>query len=259
MNGYGALSAFYDRLMTGGVDDAARADYWLHLFKKHAGRAPKTLLDLACGTGTLCAEMSRRGIETIGVDHSEEMLAAATVKVKNCTPEVLLLCQDMRSLDLRDTVDGAVCTQDGMNHLLTTADVRAALSRLRLFISPGGLFLFDVNTPYKHREILGNRDFVLEEDGVVCTWQNLYTKSTGIVEMRLDFFEEMPDGSYRRTADEVRERAYTLPTWRRLLTGSGFSLEAVYADGTTDPPEDDGERWVLVAKNRRPAEEYTES
>ena len=144
-----------------------------------------------------------------------------------------------------------------MSHLLNTADIKAVLKRLRLFIAPGGLFIFDVNTPYKHREILGNRDFVLEEDEVVCTWQNLYSHNTGIVTMRLDFFEPLPDGTYRRTADEVRERAYTLPTWRKLLTESGFSLEAVYADGTTNPPEATCERWVIVAKNLRPAEEYT--
>lgn len=257
MNGYRALSAFYDRLIAGGVDSVARADYLLSLFEKHTGRIPAILLDLACGTGSLCKELSRRGVEPIGVDHSEEMLAIAAVKCKDCTPNVLLLCQDMRQVDLRDTVDGAVCTQDGMSHLLKTADISAVLNCLRLFIAPGGLFIFDVNTPYKHREILGCRDFVLEEDGVVCTWQNLYSKNTGIVEMRLDFFERQPDGGYRRYSDEVRERAYTLPTWGRLLTGSGFSLEAVYADGTTDLPDDTCERWVLVAKNLRPADEYT--
>ena len=257
MNGYHALSAFYDRLMTGGVDSVARADYILRLFEIHNSRIPKSLLDLACGTGTLCEECSRRGIDMTGVDHSEEMLAIASVKVKDCTPPVLLLCQDVRELDLRDTVEGAVCTQDGMSHLLKTADIKAVLGRLRLFIAPGGLFIFDVNTPYKHREILGNRDFVLEEDEVVCTWQNLYTKSTGIVTMQLDFFEPLPGGTYRRTTDEVRERAYSLPTWRKLLTESGFSLEAVYADGTTDAPGDTCERWVLVARNLRPAAEYT--
>ena len=257
MNGYRALSAFYDHLMTGGVDSVARTDYILRLFEKYAGKAPKTLLDLACGTGTLCAEMSKRGVDVVGVDHSEDMLAIASVKVKDCTPDILLLCQDMRKLDLRDTVEGAVCTQDGMSHLIKTADIREVLGRLRLFIAPGGLFIFDVNTPYKHREILGDRDFVLEQDGMLCTWQNLYSKHTGIVTMRLDFFEEQPDGSYVRTTDEVRERAYTLPTWRKLLAEAGFSLEGVYADGTTDAPKDTCERWVIVAKNRRPAAEYT--
>lgn len=257
MNGYHALSAFYDRWMTGDVDSVARADYLLKLFEVHGGKRPDTMLDLACGTGTLCVEFCRRGIDMVGVDRSEDMLSIASVKVKNCTPPVLLLCQDMRTLDLRDTVDGAICTQDGMSHLLKTADIKAVFDRLRLFIAPGGLFIFDVNTPYKHREILGDRDFVLEQDGVVCTWQNLYSPKTGIVDMRLDFFEPREDGGYLRTTDEVRERAYSLPTWRRLLTESGFSLEAVYADGTTDPPAETCERWVLVAKNRRPAEEYT--
>ena len=256
MNEYRALGAFYDRLMPQ-TDYEARADYLLALFARF-GTQPNSVLDLACGTGEMTKTLAKRGYDMTGVDASADMLMEARDKVDGFTPSVLLLQQDMRELDLRDTVDGAICLQDSLSHLLKTAEIEAVFARLRLFVAPGGLVLFDVNTPYKHREILGNNDFILETDGLVCNWQNLYTDKTGIVDMQLDFFEEQPDGCYARYTDRVCERAYALKTWKTMLEKSGFALCAVFADGTFDTPADDCERWMLVAKNLRPANEFTE-
>ena len=256
MNEYRALGAFYDRLMPQ-TDYEARADYLLALFARF-GACPHSVLDLACGTGEMTKILAKRGFDMTGVDASADMLMEARDKASGFTPEALLLQQDMRALDLRDTVDGAICLQDSLSHLLKTAEIEAVFARLRLFVAPGGLVLFDVNTPYKHREILGNNDFILEADGLVCNWQNLYSEKTGIVDMQLDFFEEQPDGRYARSTDRVRERAYALKTWKKMLENSGFALCAVYADGTFDAPNDTCERWMLVAKNLRPANDYTE-
>lgn len=249
MNDYQALAAMYDRLMA--TDYAQRASYLLALFKRH-GATPQTLLDLACGSGSLTAALIDKGVDVIGTDLSEDMLDLAREKC----PEALLLCQDMRKLDLYDVVDGAVCTLDSFNHLTSTADVAATLDRLRLFVAPQGLLVFDVNTPYKHRHILGDNAFVLEDDGVLCAWQNRFDERTCTVTMDLDFFEETADGTYERTGDTVRERAYTLPTWKKLLAAAGFALLAVYEDLTMEEPSETTERWVLVAQNTRPADEY---
>lgn len=250
MNDYRALSAYYDRLMT--VDYDARADYILSLFARH-GAVPRSLLDLACGSGSLTAALCSAVPDVIGVDISQDMLACAMEKAPQC----MWLCQDMRRLDLFDVVDGAVCTLDSLNHLTTTADLAAVLDRLRLFIAPGGLFVFDVNTPYKHRHILGNNTFVFEEEDLLCVWQNVLTERTCTVRMELDFFEEHEDGRYERTSDTVVERAYSLATWDRLLKQSQFKLLAVYEDMTSDHPSDTSERWVIVAKNTRPAEDFS--
>jgi len=249
MNGYRALAECYDRLME--TDYGVRADYLLSLFRKHGARV-QTLLDLACGSGSLTAALCERGIDMIGVDLSQDMLALAAEKC----PDSLLLCQDMRKLDLYDVVDGAVCTLDSLNHLLRTADLSAVFARLRLFIAPQGLFIFDVNTPYKHRCILGDNTFVLEYDEVLCVWQNALDDKTCTVDMALDFFWEGEDGRYDRTSDTVRERAYTQKTWTRLLNDAGFEVLAVYADLTEESPQEDCARWVFVARNTRPAEEY---
>ena len=249
MNGYRALAECYDRLMD--TDYDARADYLLSLFRKHRTE-PHTLLDLACGSGSLTAALNARGPDTVGVDLSQDMLSLAAEKC----PDSLLLCQDMRELDLYDVVDGAVCTLDSLNHLLRTADLSAVFARLRLFIAPQGLLIFDVNTPYKHRHTLGNNTFVLEDDEVLCIWQNRFNDKTCTVDMALDFFWECEDGRYERTSDTVRERAYTLNTWYKLLQEAGFAPLAVYGDMTEDAPQADCDRWVIVAQNTRPAEEY---
>ena len=254
MSGYGALGGYYDRLMGADIDYAARAEFLLGLFSRFGSR-PQTMLDLACGSGRLTRELTLQGVDMVGTDASAEMLSAAREAVDGLTPTVLLLQQDMRELDLNDTVDGAVCTQDSFNHLLKTADIAAVLARLRLFIAPSGLLIFDVNTPYKHQELLGNHDFILEEDGLLCLWRNHLQERTCTVTMELDFLEEMPDGRYVRTGDVVRERAYTADTWQRLLAAAGFDLLAVL-DENGETPAVDTERWVLVARNTRAADEY---
>lgn len=252
MSGYGLFSSFYDRLMSD-MDYEGRAAYLLSLFARfRPEKPPDTLLDLACGSGGLSLPLAARGIDVIGVDGSDEMLARAREKADQAGMSLLLLCQDMRELDLYGTVDGAVCVLDSLNHLCRTDDLAEVFRRLRLFIEPGGLFVFDVNTPYKHREILGDNAFVFEEEDFLCIWRNRLIEHTCEVDMQLDFFvaEDESGGLCRRFTDTVRERAYTERTLRRLLDGAGFDTLAVYGDMTTDALPADGERAVYVARRR---------
>ena len=248
MNGYGAFAAFYDAL-TDDVDYAAWADYLLAAFSRHGGGAD-TVLDLACGSGSLSLELARRGCEVIGVDSSADMLAVAREKAAEEGADVLFLCQDMRALDLYGTVDGAVCMLDSLSHILHTDDLREIFRRLGLFVAPDGLLIFDVNTPYKHAHVLGDNAFVFEREEFVCAWRNRYLPATHEVEMALDFFLEEEDGTYSRYTDSVRERAYSLQTWKNLLAEAGFDLLGVYDERRFPAPAEDAQRWVLVAKNR---------
>ena len=217
MSGYAALSGFYDRLMRD-VDYAARADYLLSLFHLHRPQKPPgTLLDLACGSGSLAMKLSERGIDVIGVDGSEDMLSAASDKSVKTGIPLMLLCQDMRALDLYGTVDGAVSVLDSLNHLCSTGGLSEVFKRLFLFIEPGGLFIFDVNTIYKHRFVLGDNAFVFEEDDFLCVWRNRLIKRTSEVDMQLDFFVKQGNG-YTRLTDSLRERAYSEGTLKRLLS-----------------------------------------
>lgn len=247
MSGYGDFAAFYDAL-TADVDYAAWADYLLALFARHGGKA-RQLLDLACGSGSLAIELAARGVDVIGVDGSQDMLAIAREKAEDAAADSMFLCQDMRELDLYGTVDGAVCMLDSLSHLCDSKDVAEVLRRLGLFIEPNGLFVFDVNTPYKHREVLGDNAFVFEEDEFVCVWRNRFLPARCEVAMQLDFFLEEA-GVYSRYTDTVRERAYSMATWEKLLEQAGFDLLSVYGERNFDAPTADAARWVFVARNR---------
>ncbi len=244
MNRYADLATFYDRLMT--VDYTEKARYWLDLFARFRCARPQTLLDVACGSGNLTVPLADAGIEMIGVDLSADMLALAQAK----RPDVLFLQQDMRAIELDRTVSGAVCGLDSINHLRRTADVAAVFEGMYQAIEPNGLFVFDVNTPYKHRQVLGDNAFVFEQDSFVCVWQNRLIERTIEVDMWLDFFVEGADGRYDRLSDHVRERAYSETTLRRLLNDAGFEVLVVLDEETDAAPTDTTERWVFVARRR---------
>lgn len=246
MKGYSSFAFFYDEL-TENVDHAGWAAYLLSLFEQY-GKKPQTLLDLACGTGSLAVALLDNGVDVIGVDGSEDMLAEAMGKGAPYGERLMLLCQDMRELDLFGTVDGAVCMLDSLNHLTTTADVGEVFRRLGLFIEKDGLLIFDVNTPYKHQEVLGDNAFVYERDDFLCAWQNSYAARTKEVTVQLDFFVDNGE-SYDRYTEVFKERAYTEKTLRRLLDEAGFEVLAVYEERTTLPPTAQTQRMVFVTKN----------
>ncbi len=248
MAGYGVFASFYDRL-TENVDYAAWADYLLGLFSRFQGKKPHLLLDLACGSGSLSEQLIARGVDVIGADGSPEMLMEAQEKSAPFGEKWMLLCQDMRDLDLYGTVDGAVCMLDALNHLTETRDLEEVFHRLGLFIEPGGLLIFDVNTPYKHREVLGDHAFVYEEPDFYCVWQNRYLPRRNETEITLDFFVPEGEERYNRYREQFRERAYSLKTWRELLEKAGFEVLAQFGELTENAPKEDEQRVVLVAKN----------
>lgn len=250
MSGYDRFASVYDRL-TGNVGYAQRADY-LFMLLKNEGIETGTLLDLACGTGSLSVALCEKGFEVIGVDGSFEMLSVAREK---CTPygdKILLLCQDMTELDLFGTIDCAVCSLDSINHLTEEADVYETFRLVSLFMNQGGIFVFDVNTVHKHKNVLADNTFIYEEDDVFCVWQNTYYEEDDSVEIFLDIFTENQDGSYTREQESFCERAYSDAMLTDMLEMAGFSVQGRFAELTTDAPADDAERVYYVCKKVTP-------
>ena len=166
MSAYEALAGVYDAL-TGDVGYEKRADYIEKLFLK--SRVPvHTVLDLACGTGSMTALLTERGYELIAVDESPDMLAAAREKASDLTGEPpVFLNQSMEALDLYGTVDAAICCLDSLNYLAGPREVQKTFQRLHLFISPGGLLVFDINSAAMLRDLDG-QVFLDEQEDVYC-------------------------------------------------------------------------------------------
>lgn len=245
MSGYGAFSESYDILM-GNVDYKGRAQAFDSLIKKHSLIEAKTLLDIACGTGNLTYLFYKMGYDITAVDISEEMLMKAFEKRMELSADsVLLLCQDMTELDLNDTVDAAVCSMDGINHLTSLEDLSAAFERISLFLNKGGVFVFDANTIYKHREVLGNNAFTIDADNVFCSWQNtLYADD--VVGISLNIFKRDYSGRYIRDTEYFEERAYTRETFVAIGEKAGLEFIAELDENTLEAPKIVSQRLYYV-------------
>ena len=244
MSGYRIFSQFYDNL-TFNVDYQKRAEYIQSVLSLYA-HEPGLTLDLACGTGSLTLELKRRGVDIFGIDGSYDMLSVAMDKAYDEGLEMLFLCQQMESLDLYGTIDTCICTLDSLNHITDKDKLQQVFDRVALFMNPDGYFIFDVNTVYKHREILGNNTFVYDTDSVYCVWQNSL-KENNIVSIELDLFEREGE-VYHRNTERFKERAYEIGELREMLQKAGFEVKAVYHDMTTEPLRDDSDRAVFVAR-----------
>ena len=248
MTGYGDFAFYYD-LLTENVDYEKRSGYIRDLLVAN-GVDKGILLDLACGTGTLTLLLAQMGYDMIGVDASEEMLSVAQEKKMEggVGNEAIFLCQKMEQLDLFGTINGAVCTLDSINHVTDEKDVREIFRRVSLFMEDKGIFIFDVNTPYKHREILGDNTFVYDMDEVYCVWQNS-TDDTLLTTVSLDIFEyDEESDSYIRYAEEFCERGYDLELLKHFAEKFRFEVIGIYDELTKSPLKEDSQRAVFVLK-----------
>lgn len=248
---YRVFAQYYDAL-TQNVGYAARAEQLNRCIRRWLPEdmPDQILVDLACGTGSLSEALARLGWDVIGIDSSAEMLSEALDKKYDSGLPIQYLQQDMRALDLFGTVSVTVCALDSISHLPSAEDVRTVFSRVSLFSNAGALFLFDVNTEYKHRHVLADNSFVYELPEAVCVWQNALTDKAPDypVGIRLDFFEHLQDDKYRRASEEFTERVYAPALLESLLTDCGMTLREVLDGDTFAPPDDKTERLLFIAQ-----------
>ncbi len=235
MESYAFLAASYDAL-TQDVEYSRRADFIEKLM--HRASIPvRTVLDLACGTGTLTELLARRGYEMIGVDGSAEMLMQAREKFVSFDGTApLLLNQSMPALDLYGTVDAAVCSLDSINYLTRPRDVQRTFERLRLFIAPGGSFVFDVHGVGK-MEALDGEVFLDEDEDVYCVWRTEYRKRAKMLDYFVDVFRREGE-TWERGFEEHHQRAYTVEELKEWLQNAGFTRIRVYGDCVLRRPKE---------------------
>ncbi|MPM85477.1 Ubiquinone biosynthesis O-methyltransferase [bioreactor metagenome] len=246
MNGYSYLAGCYDQL-TADVDYPRWADYIEAQFKR-AGRPVRTVLDLACGTGTLTWILAGRGYDMTGVDLSGDMLSQAAEKAETSGSEIppLFLCQSMEKLDLNDTVDACVCCLDSVNHITSPARLRRAFARVHLFLSPGGLFLFDINSPRALMDMDGGM-FIDETEDTYCVWRADYSARRRICAFGMDIFRRNGD-LWRREREEHEEYAYTPEELTGFLKEAGFTRIRQYGNLKLRAPGPSENRIFFTAR-----------
>ncbi len=200
MAGYQDFSYFYDEF-NGEADYDALYRQISERFVSH-GLPGRIVADLGCGTGELSLRLAKEGYDLISVDASEEMLSLLSEKLTETGQQgVLLLNQDLTELDLYGTIHGAICTFDTLNHVGPLEKMEQVIARVALFMEKGGLFLFDVNSPYKHRQILANETFTLEDEDAVCIWTNRFEEAQRRTSIEIDI-------AYRDDPEHYKEAFY---------------------------------------------------
>ena len=245
MSSYDALASSYDAL-TEDAQYRRRADYLERQFRR--SRIPvRSVLDLACGTGTIACLLAERGYQVVAVDASEEMLTQAAHKTASLGGRPpLFLHQAMPRLHLAEPVDAAVSTLDALNYLTRTADLRETLRRVYRWLRPGGCFCFDVNTPYKLRRMDG-QVYLDESEGSYCVWRAFYAPGRRICTYQVDLFRLNSRGSWDRAFEEHRERAWSREELEGFLREAGFAEIRVTGDLTHRAPRPEEDRWIVRA------------
>ena len=247
MGAYEALAASYDRL-TNDVDYRATVDFYRDILAQE-GLHPRTAVDLACGTGTVSLLLARQGLNVTGVDLSEEMLTMAQQKAEGLENPPRFVRQSLQELTLPRGVDLAVCALDSLDYITDPQDCAEAIRRVYRALNPGGIFIFDVNTPEKLRAMDG-QVFLDEDDDVYCVWRGEFDEQTNICSYGMDLFQRQ-GRLWRRSFEEHREYAYSAEQLTGFLKAAGFTGIRVYGDRRMEPPRPGEQRIYLKARKGR--------
>ena len=244
MDAYKNLAASYDRL-TNDVDYEATVEFYMEILRRE-GLAPRTVVDLACGTGSVTEILARKGYRVTGVDMSEEMLTEAAMKTMDMEQPPMYSCQLLQNLRLPRGVDMAVCALDSLDYILDPADCKEAIRRAYKALNPGGIFIFDVNTPEKLRA-MDDQVFLDEDDDVYCVWRGEFDEETNICSYGMDLFQR-EGNMWRRSFEEHREYAYSQEQLTEILKDAGFTHIQVYADRLFEAPREGEQRIYFKAR-----------
>lgn len=261
MEAYQDFAYVYDELM-----DATPYEEWCELLtsliEKYGVSKPSReaeglldsernlVVDLGCGTGTLTELMYEKGYDMIGVDNSESMLNIAMEKRERSGAEILYLLQDMRELELYSTVGTVVSVCDSVNYILEEEELLSVFSLVNNYLYPDGIFIFDFNTDYKYREIIGDTTIAENREDCSFIWENIYDPEEALNEYNLTIFVQEEGDSFRRFTETHLQRGYTVEQMRCLVEQAGMDIVEILDADTREEVTDTSERVYIVARER---------
>lgn len=246
-NAYRSFATVYDELMDN-IDYPAWSGYLTGLLQEY-GIADGLVLELGCGTGSMTELLVQAGYDMIGVDNSEDMLEIAMDKRMESGSDILYLLQDMREFELYGTVRAVVSICDSMNYIMEEEELLTVFKLVNNYLDPGGMFIFDMNTLYKYRELMGNNTIAENREDESFIWENYFDEESGINEYALALFiREGEDDLYRKYEEEHYQKAYEIDTVKKLLEKAGLEFVAVYDAFTQEAPKEESERVYFLAR-----------
>ena len=271
MEAYTSFASVYDTFM----DNVPYGEWggYIYTLLCRYGVKSGIILDLGCGTGTITEILAGYGYDMIGVDNSEDMLELAMEKRIASGHDILYLLQDMREFELYGTVRAVVSVCDSVNYITEPEELAGVFRLVNNYLDPGGIFIFDFNTEYKYREVMG--DCTIAEDRGPCSfiWDNCYYEEERINEYDLTLFiregtapgrnegaeeddTEENGALYRKYTETHFQRGYTLEEIRELLSSAGLIFQAAYDMDTREAAGEKSERVCVIAREcgKQPAE-----
>ena len=248
MDAYTSFAEVYDMFM----DNIPYEDWcgYLTSLLKEYGINDGLVLDLGCGTGTLTELLAKEGYDMIGVDVSEDMLQEAIEKRAESGLPILYLLQDMREFELYGTVRAVVSICDSLNYILDYDDLAHVFSLVNNYLDPEGVFIFDLNTPYKYRELIGDATIAENREDASFIWENTWYEKEQVNEYDLTIFARTNGEYYQKFFETHYQKAYELETVKELIQKSGMEFVAAYDAFTREPVRADSERIYIIAREK---------
>lgn len=252
MDNYTGFASVYDMSM-----EHIPYDKWANhidnILEQH-GIGKGLVLELGCGTGSMTRKMADKGYDMIGIDYSEEMLSIARQRSEDKEEGILYLCQDMREFELYGTVAAIICVCDSINYMLNEEDLSKVFNLASNYLDPGGLFIFDMDTEYLYKEVLGDNTTYMNHEAGYFIWENNFYQDDMINEVNLTLFIKEADSELYRKHEETHVRkAYNIDTIKGLLDEADLDFVAAYHELTNEEPKHNSERIYIVAKERHQA------
>lgn len=258
MESYTGFAEVYDELMDN-VPYDDWGEYLAGLLSEY-GVGDGIVCELGCGTGSITRRLAAKGYDMIGIDSSAEMLEIAREKEFGGAAGILYLEQDMREFELYGTAAAIVSVCDSLNYITKEEDLLAVFRLVNNYLDPSGLFVFDMNTEYKYREVLGDATIADNREDVSLIWENFYDPETKINEYDITIFKKAdveytesdeadPDTAlFERFCEVHYQKAYPLETVRTLLEQAGLVFVAAFDAFTREPVAEKSERMYIIAR-----------
>lgn len=247
-NQYRNIASVYDSLNSG-YDYKDLAQFLAKEIQSNEKVKSSLVLDLGCGTGKVTFLLRELGYDMTGVDISEEMLSVArNICVEKDISDILWLCQDMRSFELYGTVDACVCTLDSLNYLTGAGDLKKCFSLVHNYLIPDGVFVFDINTPYRYKNIYGENDYILEDENDLCAWQNEYDEKSRLCRFYLSVFSKKYGDVYERRDEIQTQRCYSMRQIKKALSDTGFEIIHISGNFDGKAADENDEKWYFTAR-----------
>lgn len=245
MEQYREFAQVYDQLIKKDIDYHRWYQRILEIFAKY-NRKPKTILEMACGTGNLTKYLCEDGYSVTAFDYSEEMLSIAYDKLKQFK-NLNLIKQNMINFNIGLKFDAILCVCDSINYINDYKDLCKLFMNIKNHLNDKGLFIFDINSYHKLKDILGNNIFIYDDEDIFYTWENNFDDSSKCCEFYLTFF--IKEGNLYRRFDEIHvERAYEENEIKVALQCANLKLLGIYDEYSENRPSKNSERLTFIVE-----------